>query len=147
LKCPVGTRNDFFPDFDEKAKRKQRFREYTAVSIKSWSTRPEELVSFLIYSLSKFGLAVRWAAICEQTCGEEHNFITETPIYMQQHHFYSLPTIMKRNREDHQLQTWTTSPLGKYNKHVNQTYKHMGWKYLFENELLISIEDLTSPEI
>jgi hypothetical protein len=48
LKRSVGSRTEFFPAFDERAKRKQRFLEYTAASIKSWLGGSAEDESFLI---------------------------------------------------------------------------------------------------
>lgn len=54
LKRPVGRRKEFFPAFEDRAKRKQRFLEYTAVSTKSWLGDSSELESFFMNSFSNF---------------------------------------------------------------------------------------------
>ena len=45
LKRPVGRSTEVFPAFDDKANRKQRFLEYTALSTKSCWEGPAELES------------------------------------------------------------------------------------------------------
>lgn len=52
LKRPVGRRTEFFPAFDDRGKRKQRFLEYTAVSTKSWEVISAELESFVTNNFS-----------------------------------------------------------------------------------------------
>lgn len=57
---PDGTSTELFPAFDDRSKRKQRFREYTAVSTKSWVEQSSGLESFFtnnFLNLPSFSLA------------------------------------------------------------------------------------------
>lgn len=61
LKRPVGRSTEVFPAFDDRAKRKQRFLEYTALSTKSCKEGPAELESLdikICSNLASFSLAL-----------------------------------------------------------------------------------------
>lgn len=65
LKRPVGRSTEFFPALDDRAKRKQRFLEYTAVSTKSWQGNSAEVDPLETNNFLKFPSPSPALEICE----------------------------------------------------------------------------------